>query len=78
MKLLRTLIGRWSAVLSRNPAIRLLWYFGVFALFFHLSGLRLLNAGGDTLIGLILSSLLAAVIISAVHVYLFSTRSSQQ
>lgn len=75
---LRSLLHRGSAALARNPAARLLWYFGVFALFFHLSGLRLLKAGGDTLIGLILSSLLAAVVMSAVHIYLFSSRSSQR
>ena len=75
MRPLRETIAGSAAMMGRTAMRRLLWYFGVFGFFFYASGQRLIATGGDGVISVLLSSLLAAVMFTAVHSYLFSSGS---
>jgi hypothetical protein len=74
----RSLIVRFFMALGNRAATRLLWYFGVFLLFFSLSGLRLLMPASDPALATVLSAMAAAVVSFVIHIYVFPSPSRKR
>ncbi len=77
MKSLRTGIAHGSALIGRKPVLRLLWYFGVFLIFFAVSGLRIVSPGDADTSGLFLSAMIGGIVFALVHAFLFGRRADE-